>query len=121
MADQMSRRRFMELSASSALGVALGSRALAQDEVKPLRVGVVGTGGRGCGLLNTMLHMIQDESDIGSKTIYPDFMEARVHYQKDTIKQFGDIISAYQAWYDYMIEKHQVEVSELVFPQTSKL
>jgi len=28
-------------------------------------------------------------------------MEARVCYQKDTIKQFGDIIMQYQDWHQY--------------------
>lgn len=42
--------------------------------------------------VNTMLHMIQNELDTGSKTIYPDSMEARVRFHKDTIKQFGDTI-----------------------------
>jgi len=53
----------------------------------------------------------------GSKTIFPDAMEARVRFQKDTIKQFGDTIMQYQAWHQYVIEKHQVEVAKLVFPQ----
>ena len=70
-------------------------------------------------MVNTMLHMLRDELGISSKTIYLDAMEVRVFYQKDTIKQFGDIISQYQAWHEHLTEKHQVEVSELVFPQTS--
>jgi len=37
-------------------------------------------------MVNTMLHMLQKKLDIGSKTIYPDAMEARVLYQKDTTK-----------------------------------
>jgi len=36
--------------------------------------------------VNTMMHMLQNEFDTGSKTIYPDAMEARVCFQKDTIK-----------------------------------
>ena len=48
-------------------------------------------------MVNTMLHRLQNELDTGSKTIYPDAKEARVRYQKDTIKQFGDIITQYQA------------------------
>ena len=47
-------------------------------------------------------------------------MEERVHYQKDTIKQFRNIISQYQAWYQYITEKNQVEVAKLAFPQTSE-
>ena len=70
-------------------------------------------------MVNTMLHMLQDELDTGSKTIYMDDMEARVYYQKDTVKQFGDIITQYQAWHQYVTVKHQVEVVELVFPKNS--
>lgn len=66
----------------------------------------------------TMLQKLQDELDKGSKTIYLEAMEARVRYQKDIIKQFGDIIAQYQAWYQCVSESHQVEVVELVFPQT---
>ena len=71
-------------------------------------------------MVNTIFHMLQNELDIGSRTIYPDAMEVRVHYQKDTIKQFGDIITQYQAWHQYVTEKHQVEVVKLVFPQISE-
>lgn len=46
----------------------------------------------GSVMVNTMLDMLLDELDTGSKTIYPGAMEAIVHYQKYTIKQFGDII-----------------------------
>ena len=46
-------------------------------------------------MVKTMLHMLQDELDKGSKTIYPESMEARVRYQKYTIKQFWDIIVQY--------------------------
>lgn len=60
---------------------------------------------------NTMLLMLQNELDKGSKTIYPDAMLARVHFQKDTITQ-------YQAWHQYVTEMHQVDVVGLDFPQT---
>lgn len=45
-------------------------------------------------------------------------MEARVYFQPDTIMQFGDIITQYQAWNQYVTEKRQVGVAELEFPQT---
>jgi len=50
-------------------------------------------------MVNTMLQILQDELDKGSKTIYLETMEERVRYQKDTIKQYGDIIEWYQSWY----------------------
>ena len=40
-----------------------------------------------------MIRMLQDEVDKGSNTIYSEAMEARVFYQKDTIKQYGDTIA----------------------------
>ena len=58
MAHEMDRRQF--LGAAAALGMTVASAASAQEApstAKPLRVGVVGTGGRGTGLLNTMLQM----------------------------------------------------------------
>lgn len=45
----------------------------------------------GLATLNTMLHMLQDEIGIGSKTTCLDAMGARVHFKQDNIKQFGDI------------------------------
>lgn len=37
-------------------------------------------------IVKTMLRMLQDELEKGSQIIYPQAMEARVHFQKDTIK-----------------------------------
>ena len=39
-------------------------------------------------MVHITFHMLQDELDISSKTIYPDAMEESAHYQKDTIKEF---------------------------------
>ena len=64
-------------------------------------------------MVNAMLHMLQDELDTGSKTIYQEAIEERVHYKKYTIGQFGDIITQYQSWHEYVIE-----VVKLVFPKT---
>lgn len=43
--------------------------------------------------VNTMLCMLQDELDKGSKTIYPKAMEEKLSYQEDTIKQYGETIT----------------------------
>lgn len=43
-------------------------------------------------MVKNMVHMIKNELDTGSKTIYPYAIEERVCYQKDNIKQFGGII-----------------------------
>lgn len=45
-------------------------------------------------------------------------MEARVCFQPNTIMQFGDVIGQYQAWHQYMTEKHQVEFVELEYSKT---
>lgn len=55
-------------------------------------------------VVKAMLHILQDELDKGSKTINLEAMEARIHYQKDAIKKFGDNIAQYQAWYQYITE-----------------
>jgi len=60
MRSTINRRQFLGAGAVTAAGVAMAvsSRsARAQDTPKPVRVGVVGTGGRGTGLLNLMLGM----------------------------------------------------------------
>jgi len=36
--------------------------------------------------LKTMLRMLQDEMDIGSRTIYPKSMEERICFEKDITK-----------------------------------
>jgi len=60
MDNHISRRKFLEAGAVSTAGAALtvGSRktAYASDKNK-VRVGIVGTGNRGCSLLSTMLHI----------------------------------------------------------------
>ena len=50
-------------------------------------------------MVNNMIHMLEDELDKGSNTIYLEAMEERVCYKKDAIKQFGDIITEYNAWH----------------------
>lgn len=40
----------------------------------------------GLVMFKTMLHILQYQLYKGSKTIYPEAMEERVRYQKDTIK-----------------------------------
>jgi len=60
MATRMDRRRFFELGAATAVGMQFARSAFAQEPPpaqKPLRIGVVGTGGRGTGLLGIMLAM----------------------------------------------------------------
>lgn len=68
--------------------------------------------------VKTMLFMLQNKLDTSFKTMYPYVVEARVHFQLDTITQFGEIITQYQAWHQYVTEKQQVEVIELDFSQT---
>lgn len=47
--------------------------------------------------------------------MYSDAMEARLYFQHDVVEQFGDTITQYQAWHQYMTKKQQVEVDELDF------
>ena len=65
-----------------------------------------------------MFLMLYNELDTSSKTVYPYSMEARVCFQQDTIKKFGDTITQYQAWHQYVTKKQQVEVVELDLSQT---
>ena len=57
MVNQINRRKFIELGTATTLGMALTRETSGQETAKPIRVGVVGTGGRGTGLLGTMLLM----------------------------------------------------------------
>lgn len=61
--------------------------------------------------------MLQDDLYRGFKIIYMKAMEARVHFDKEITSQYGDTITQYQAWYQFVIEDHREEVIELVFPQ----
>jgi len=47
----------------------------------------------------TMSLMLQNEIDIGSKTMYLNAMEARVYFHPGTIMLFGDIITQYKSWH----------------------
>lgn len=55
--------------------------------------------------VKTMLLMLHNELDTSSKTVYLYVMEARVHFHKDTVKQFWDTITQYQEWHWYVIKK----------------
>ena len=46
----------------------------------------------GPALLKTKLHMLQDKLDWGSKSVYPEAMEPRVHFQKYINKEYADTI-----------------------------
>jgi len=51
----------------------------------------------GLALLRTELHMLQDELDRGSKSVYPEEMEERVCFHEEIIKKYVDTIVHYQA------------------------
>lgn len=71
-------------------------------------------------LLKTKMCMLQDEFNQGSKLVYLEEMEARVHFQKDFIKEYIDTIMHYQAWHQFITEDHRDKDDEMVFPQSSK-
>ena len=60
-----------------------------------------------------MFFLLDKYVKTGSKSLYLDDMEARVHFHPNTIMKFGDVIAQYQDWHRYMIKKDQVEVAEL--------
>lgn len=58
--DPFTRRNFIKTTATTTLGVTLASSALAvnqDDQKKPVRIAVIGTGNRGTGLLSNLLAM----------------------------------------------------------------
>lgn len=50
----------------------------------------------GLALLKAKLHMLQDDLDQGSKSVYLEAMEAIICFQKDFIKEYMNTISHYQ-------------------------
>jgi len=65
----------------------------------------------GLDLLKTMLQMLQDELDQGSKLIDSKLMEAIVRSQKDIIKEYVDAIVHYQAWHQFVTEDCKEELA----------
>jgi len=56
MEEGIRRRDFLHLGAAAGLAVRLGGSALGQEKPKPVRLGVIGVGGRGTAHLRTMLN-----------------------------------------------------------------
>ena len=60
MDTRISRRKFLEAGSVTTAGIALATgnskKSYASDN-KKVRIGIVGTGNRGCSLLTTMLHI----------------------------------------------------------------
>lgn len=60
MGDQITRRKFIEIGTAATAGMAMSmgaARGKAAGKSGPVRIGVVGTGNRGCSLINTMKNM----------------------------------------------------------------
>jgi predicted dehydrogenase len=57
MEQSVGRRTFLKLSTAATAGLGLASQATAgaAGSDKPVRVGIIGTGGRGCGLMGVLL------------------------------------------------------------------
>jgi len=53
----MNRRRFLGMTAGAAVVAGMATHRASAEAGKPVRVGVIGTGNRGCSLSRTMLHM----------------------------------------------------------------
>ncbi len=57
MAEKYGRRTALKLGAAAGFGLAAGMPAAPQSPAKPLRIGFVGTGGRGTGLIRNLLRL----------------------------------------------------------------
>jgi len=75
----------------------------------------------GSAALKTMMHMLADELERGTRSMYPDVTEARVRFQQDVTIKHANTITDYQAWHQFATVNHHEDVEELVFPQLSKL
>jgi len=74
----------------------------------------------GPATLKTMMRMLRDEFDRGTKSVYPDATKAKVRFQQDVIIEHADTITNYQAWHQFVTIDHREDVKELVFPQLSE-
>lgn len=79
----VSRRRFLASSAATAALVATGNYAFAQGANKPLRVGVVGCGGRGSGAALNVLDAAPDLVIRSLGDLFPD----RMNGLKNSLKE----------------------------------
>lgn len=52
--------------------------------------------------INMKLFLLQKEAQTISKTIYPDAMEARDHFQPNLLAKFEQKITQYKAWRQYV-------------------
>jgi len=65
--------------------------------------------------INTMLFLLNKETQIGSKTVYLDAMQARVYFQPNILTKFEEIIAQYKAWNHYVTADLQVEANDMKF------
>ena len=49
--------------------------------------------------LKTMMHMLSDDLDRGSRAVYPDAMKGRVKCQMDVTAEHTDTIKDYRYWH----------------------
>jgi len=61
-----------------------------------------------------MVCMLSNELDRGAISVYPDAMEARVHFQRDVTIEHTDTITDDQAWHQFATIDHHNDVKELV-------
>ncbi len=87
MSDRINRREFIERGTGAALGMSLAlggpARAAARGR-EPVRIGVVGTGGRGRSLMNTLLQV--------EGVVFPalcDIQPANLARAQDLVEQAG--------------------------------
>ena len=66
-------------------------------------------------ILKTMMHMLIDELDRGSREMYPDAMEARFRFQMDVTVKHTNTLKYYQSWHQYATDDHLEDVEEFDF------
>jgi len=70
--------------------------------------------------LKTMMCMLSDELDRGSKVVYLYATKARVRLRKDVTIEYTDTIADYQAWHQFITIDHHEDVKGLIFLQFSR-
>jgi len=89
----MTRREFVRNTSAAAAAVALGRAAFAEDDVPPLKIGLVGCGGRGTGAAENCLLSAPNVQLVAMADAFPDRL-ARSQKYLASIKHEGYQVKA---------------------------
>lgn len=65
--------------------------------------------------MKTMMHMLSNDLDRGTREVYPDAMDSRVKSQMDVSTKHTDTIKDYRSWHQYVTIAGHEDVDDLDF------